>query len=81
MTDDREDTAPDRDPSEPIDAHDAGGTATDRQWRFDVDEVDENGVVDVSIEPEAVDRENAVFVLFGVVLAVLILARTVAVFA
>ena len=56
-------------------------TAADDEWRFGVDDVDENGVIDTSIEPETIAAENAAFVVLGVVIAVLILARTVTVFA
>jgi|GEM_PF-371879 nucleoid-associated protein YgaU len=51
------------------------------QWQFDVEDVDKDGVIKTTIEPESVDWENAVFVVLGVVLALLILVRTVTVFA
>lgn len=56
-------------------------TDEDDEWRFGVDDVDQNGVIETSIEPETVGVENAVFVVLGVVIAVLILARAVTVFA
>ncbi len=56
-------------------------TDGDDEWRFGVDDVDQNGVIETSIEPETVRVENAVFVVLGVVIAVLILARAVTVFA
>ncbi|QSG03558.1 DUF7312 domain-containing protein [Natranaeroarchaeum sulfidigenes] len=75
----REDPSPDSANNVEIEADD--------EWRFGVDDVDENGIVnedrriDTSIEPETIAAENAVFVVLGVLIAVLILARTVTVFA
>ena len=51
------------------------------QWQFDVEDVDKDGVIKTTIEPESVDWENAAFVVLGVVVALLILVRTVTVFA
>ena len=77
--DGRDDPSPESPDSIEVDA--------DEEWRFGVDDVDEDGIVnesgriDTSIEPETIAAENAVFVVLGVVIAVLILARTVTVFA
>lgn len=67
-------------------AHEHGHTEEDRpregdEWRFGVDDVDENGVVEPSIEPETIDVENAVFVVIGVLIALLLFARAATVFA
>jgi hypothetical protein len=44
-------------------------------WRFELDDVDEEGIIRSSIEPGRIDRENAVFVLLGVVAMVLVFVR------
>lgn len=62
-------------------SQDNADTDVDEEWRFGVDDVDEDGVIDTSIEPETITTENAAFVVLGIVIAVLILARTVTVFA
>ncbi|QLG63232.1 DUF7312 domain-containing protein [Halorarum salinum] len=49
----------------------------DGEWRFELDEVDENGIVQPEaepVEPESVELENALFVAvgaFGTLLVVL----------
>ncbi|WP_237560553.1 DUF7312 domain-containing protein [Halostella litorea] len=55
----------------------------DDEWRFGVDEVSEDGVVDDRdpIEPEAVSLENAAFVLLGALVTLGVIARVVMVFA
>ncbi len=58
-----------------------GDDSPPKQWQFDVEDVDKDGVIKTTIEPESVDWENAAFVALGVVLAFLILVRTVTVFA
>lgn len=48
-------------------------------WRFQLDEVDENGIVQPEaepIEPERVDLENALFVTVGVLGTLLVFVAT-----
>ncbi len=52
------------------------------EWRFSLDDVGEDGVTGSfgpaeSIEPQEIDRENAVFVLLGVLLAIGLIALLV----
>jgi hypothetical protein len=45
-----------------------------QSWTFDVDDVDEDGVVRDAIEPGEPTAENALFVLLGVAVALGLLA-------
>lgn len=47
----------------------------DEQWRFGVDDVDEKGVVRESLKPGDPSLENVFFVLLGVGIALLVVAR------
>lgn len=51
------------------------GEADDDGWRFDLDEVDEDGIVTTDIEPEELDAENVAFVLLGAIAMVLVFVR------
>lgn len=46
-----------------------------QNWRFELDDVDEDGIVEDSIEPQDVGFENAVFVLLGALAMVLVFVR------
>lgn len=56
------------------------GPPEDEDWKFAIEDVGEDGAVDRSIDPEPIDAENALFVLLGVILSVLIILRTMAIF-
>ncbi|PSQ15877.1 hypothetical protein BRD00_12750 [Halobacteriales archaeon QS_8_69_26] len=44
-------------------------------WRFELDDVDEDGIVRTEIEPEELDPENVAFVILGVIAMVLVFFR------
>jgi len=85
MADDRasERDDPGEDPQDPGERADAIPDAAGDQWKFDLDEVDEEGVVDDRdpIEPGSPSLENAVFVLLGALVTLGIIARVAMVFA
>lgn len=48
---------------------------TDDDWRFDVDEVGDDGVVTSTVERETIEAEHALFVVLGALAMVLVFVR------